>query len=332
MSRKPSINFSKNSLFRAVAADANLPVRSTRVPDIELPGKQIAGTQLPQEEHVHGLPEAQSPPTTMGQSPVDMRPAKSIAVALRESVDQPQEHDDVLASADLTAPAGIATAPTAERPDPNNTLDGVNDGQSKTVLSHPQKPEVVAAMVKAVSEKPNTGKEPISTKETSRSKTTTTIARQIAQEASSPSSGLTSGKLPQPPVSTTAVPAIAVSENNPEAMMSVESPNAEASPQSETLPPQPADAAHSSTLQSAAEAIIATMIDVGNHPRQALMQHPENRQHATNKPVQTAVPKVHIGSLEIRIDPPKPAPQRKPLAPVSYSGSSIASRRYLRNW
>jgi len=65
-------------------------------------------------------------------------------------------------------------------------------------------------------------------------------------------------------------------------------------------------------------------------PADAGTRLPRPIQPANGGRPQAAPPRVHIGTLDIRIEAPKQRPQSPPRQPVTFRGSGILSRLYLR--
>ena len=65
-------------------------------------------------------------------------------------------------------------------------------------------------------------------------------------------------------------------------------------------------------------------------PAQAGTWLPRAIQPANGRRPQTAPPAVHIGTLDIRIEAPKQRAKSPPRQPVSFRGSGMVSRLYLR--
>ena len=352
MSSRPDINFGKTSLFRVVAAEANLPVPGLRMPNLQDSTSQVPGLQVPdvtmQESRVDGQPERKMGTEAVIQSPANERPAKDKDIILGGSDNRIQEDFHPAESEAPVARLSISPKPALELNNNNPSNIATNDGHQMRASPQLQTTHtlasIVAEEVEAVGVRSlGADVKPQLADPHSQPRITTTIVQQIAkQTVPSFTETKLQNSLPISPVTNAKMSSGKLADidqfNAGDQTSTGEQTNAGSVERENNTKasriPEAAPSQLDFATQSAAEAIIASMIDAGSQPGQSMPSNYENQQNSAKMPQfqPASAPKIHIGSLEIRVDPPNANRERKLIAPVSFSGSRITSRRYLRSW
>ncbi len=344
MNRSPHLNFGKSSLFRAIATDAKLP----------LPGQiplRAGAVSSPADSDLvlnEGSPEqvAEARKTTprtlqqdMALEPEPARmPRSKIEITPTADAHEPQVSDNT-ETTDVNP--SESDRPPTQPGTPLSPLQKEHPTIGDLAAEYEPVPPIPVPIKTAADTNDNPAPVPdgslrpaeatSSTERALQAVQPTTLSSSVTQTSASKATGQPQDALPQPVAQN-----IRVTENVPlleaQPAPTISGGDEEITsqaPHAPSPPPLPAD-----LTRSISDVIVANVL---NAPES---HHKEPRQSLTTTPAKARTPpqpkpeapKVHIGSLEIRIDAPQRAPERKKLAPVSYSGSSIASRRYLKSW
>ena len=348
MSRSPPLSFGKSSLFRAIAADAKLPL-----PGQPWLSENVSSASFPTEPSPRDgstgatFETTMRPPCTVQQiMDADMKPAPVLpaenAIALNSNAqatdipDNTEAMEPGVADVDREpARHAIVSAPTDAKPQAAG-VGGAEKGSSPTRPAPSRTSADTAANPSFSPDKPHRSEFGTSTGErTVQAGQPAILSGAAAEVASSQTSRQTHGAS-----SPSTAQAEGVTSRNshltPDSSSFISDRQAHEVSAVPSTSPQAQTSAPEDPTHSISRAIVSNVLSGSNRP---FKDHPHSVSTAPAKAFaqpqshsKPEMPKVHIGSLEVRIEAPQPAPEIKKTAPVSFSGSSIASRRYLRSW